>query len=98
MQVISNISRILTTEEQKPSRYDRELCALTFALEQYEFLIIGSKFPVTVSTDHNPVLFFTRKGNLTPSQYKAQMLLTKFSNLPIVHTAATNLTVYSTYT
>ena len=94
MQIISYNSRILTTQEQKLSTYDRELCAITFALSQYEFIIIGSKFPITVFTDHNPILFlFTRKGNLTPRQYKAQMLLTKFSNLQIIHTAGTNLTV-----
>ena len=51
-------------------------------------------FPITVSTDHNPILFlFIREKNLTPSQYKAQMLLTKFSNLQNVHTAGTTLTV-----
>ena len=94
MQIISYNSRILTTQEQKLSTYDRELCAITFALAQYEFIIIGSKFPITIFTDHNPILFlFTRKGNLTPRQYKAQMLLTKFSNLQIIHTAGTNLTV-----
>ena len=94
MQIISYNSRILTTQKQKLSTYDRELCAITFALSQYEFIIIGSKFPITIFTDHNPILFlFTRKGNLTPRQYKAQMLLTKFSNLQIIHTAGTNLTV-----
>ena len=67
MQIISYNSRILTTQEQKLSTYDRELCAITFALSQYEFIIIGSKFPITIFTDHNPILFlFTRKGNLTP--------------------------------
>ena len=94
MQVISYNSRILTTQEQKLSTYDRDFCAITFALSQYEFILIGSKFPITISTDHNPILFFfTRKGNLTPRQYKSQMLLTKFSKLQIIHTAGTNLTV-----
>ena len=94
MQIISYNSRILTTQEQKLSTYDRELCAITFALSQYEFITIGSNFPITVFTDHNPILFlFTRKCNLTPGQYEAQMLLTKFSNLQIIHTAVTNLTV-----
>ena len=94
MQVISYNSRILTTQEQKLSTYDRELCAITFALSQYEFILIGSKFPIIISTDHNPILFlFTRKCNLTPRQYKAQMLLTKISNLQIIRTAGTNLTV-----
>ena len=94
MQIISYNSRILTTQEQKLSTYDRELCAITFALPQYEFIIVGSKFPITIFTHHNPIFFlFTRKGNLTPRQCKGQMLLTKFSNLQIIHTAGTNLTV-----
>ena len=91
MQVISYNSRIFSTQEQKLSTYDRELCAVIFALNTYEFIIIGSKFQITLFTDHNPLLFlFTRKGNLTLRQSKAQMLLTKFFNLRIVHTAGTN--------
>ena len=94
MQVLSFNSRILTTQEQKVLTYDQELCAITFVLSQYVFKIIGSNFPITVLTDHIPILFlFTRKGNLTPRQYKAQMLLTKLSNLQFYHTAGTNLTV-----
>ena len=43
--------------------------------------------------DHNRILFrFTRRGNLTPSQYKAQMLLTEVSDLQTIQTAGTNLT------
>ena len=86
MQVISYNSRILTTLEQKHSTYDRELCAITFALSQHEFIVIGSKFPINIFTDHNPIL--------TPRQFRAQMLLTKFSNLQIIHTAGTNITHY----
>ena len=94
MQVLSYNSRILSTQEQKLSTYDRELCAVLFALKSYEFIIIGSRFPITLFTDHNPILYlFTRKGNLTPRQYKAQILITKFSNLRILHTAGKNLSV-----
>ena len=57
-------------------------------------MIIGSNFPITFFTDHTPILFlFTRKGNLTLRQYKAQKLLTNFSNFQIIRTAGTNLTV-----
>ena len=94
MQVISYNSRILTTQEQKLSTYDRELCAITFALSHYEFIVIDSKFQISIFTDQNPILFlFTRKGNLTPKQNKAQMLLTKVSNLQFINTTGTNLTV-----
>ena len=71
-----------------------EVCAITFALTQYEFMVIGSKVPIFIFTYHNTILFlFTRKGNLTPRQHKAQMLLTKIFNLQNNHTAGTNLTV-----
>ena len=94
MQVTAYNSRILTTQEQKLSTYDRELCAITFALSQYECIVICTKFPITISTDHNPIFFlFYPKGNLTPRQCKAQMLLTKFSNIQTIHTAGTNFTV-----
>ena len=43
MQILSYISRFLTTQEQKLSTYDRELGAITFALSQYELVIIGFK-------------------------------------------------------
>ena len=94
MQVISYNSRIQTTQEQKLSTYDRALCAITFALPHFEFIVIGSKFPTTIFRDHNPILFlFTSEGNLTPRQFKAKVLLTKFSNLQTIHTAGTDLTV-----
>ena len=56
MQVLSYNSRISSTQEQTFSTYDRELCAITFALSHYDFLIIGSKFSTNVFTYHT--LFF----------------------------------------
>ena len=54
MQVISYNSRILSTQESfMNNTYDRELCAVTFALTVFEF--IRSKFPFTLFTDHNLV-------------------------------------------
>ena len=94
MQVLSYYSRISTTQEPKLFTCDTELCAITFALSQYEFLIFGSRLPIIVFTDHNTILFLlTRKRNLFPRQYKTQKLLTKFTNLQIVHTTETNLSV-----
>ena len=58
-EVISYTSRILTTQEQKLSTYDRELCAITFALSQYEFIIFGSKFPITTFTVTTLFFFFS---------------------------------------
>ena len=92
MKVISNNSRILNPQEQKLSTLDRELLGIVHALQIYEFLIIGSPHPKHIFTDHKPLLHcFTKKGNLSPRFYRAQMQLTKFSKLKIIHTPGKNL-------
>ena len=94
MRVISYNSRILNTQEQKLSTLDRELLSIVYALQIYEFLIIGSPHPIYVFTDHKPLLHcFAKKGNLNPRFYRAQMQLTNFSKLKIIHTPGENLTV-----
>ena len=92
--VISYNSRILNPQEQKLSTLDRELLGIVHALQIYEFLIIGSPHPIHIFTDHKPLLHcFTKKGNLSPRFYRAQMQLTKFSKLKIIHTPGKNLSV-----
>ena len=54
--IISYNSRILNTQEQKLSTLDRELLAIVYALQIYEFLIIGSPHPINIFTDHKPLL------------------------------------------
>ena len=94
MRVISYNSRILNTQEQKLSTLDKELLAKVYALQMYEFLIIGSPHPIYIFTDHKPLLHcFAKTGNLSPRFYRAQMQLTKFSELKIIHTPGKNLTV-----
>ena len=62
MRVISYNSRILNTQEQKFSQLDRELLAIVYALQVYEFLINGSPHPIYIFTDHKPLLHcFDRK-------------------------------------
>ena len=50
VKVISYNSRILNTQEQKLSTLDRELLAIVYALQIYEFLIIGSPHPIFIFT------------------------------------------------
>ena len=57
MRVISYNSRILNTQEQKLSTLDRELLAIVYALQIYEFLIIGSLIQFTFSQTRN--LYYT---------------------------------------
>ena len=85
--VISYNSRVLIPHEQKLSTLERELLGIVHALQIYEFIIIGSLHPIHVFTDHKPLLqCFTKKGNLSPRFYRAQMQLTKISKLKIIHT------------
>ena len=80
-------TRILNPQEQKLSTLDRELLGIVHALQIYEFPIIGSPIPIHIFTDHKPLLpCFTKKGNLGPRFYRAQMQLTKFSKLKTIHT------------
>ena len=74
MQIISYNSRLFTESEQKIAIIYRELSAIVYALEIYEFIIIGSKHPITIFTDHKPILsLFARKG-------KDQRLIFPISN------------------
>ena len=56
MRVISYNSRILNTQEQKLSTLDKELFAIVYALQIYEFLIIGSPHLIYIFTDHKSLL------------------------------------------
>ena len=94
MKVISYNTRILNPQEHKLSTLDRELLGIVHGLQIYEFLIIGSPHPIHVYTNHKHLLhWFTKKGNLTPRFYRAQIQLTKFSILKIIHTPGKNLSV-----
>ena len=67
MRVVFYNSRILNAQKQKLSTLDRELLAIVYAIQIYEFLITGSPHPVYIFTDHKPLLHcFAKKGNLSP--------------------------------
>ena len=94
MKVIWYNSRILNQLEQKLSTLDGELLGIVHALQIYDFLIIGSPHPIHIFTDHKLSLHcFTKRGNLSPRFYRAQMQLTKFSKLKIIHIPGKNLSV-----
>ena len=94
MKVVSYNSRILNPQEQKLFTLKRELLGIVHALQIYEFIIIGSPHPIHVFTDQKPLLHcFTKKGNLSPRFYRAQMQLTKFSKLKIIYTPGKNFSV-----
>ena len=85
--VISYIPRIFTTTEQKLCTTFRELIGIVYSLTNYEHIIIGSAHFIKVLKDQKPIIScFTKKGNLSPTFYTAQMQLTKFQRLRISYT------------
>ena len=82
--IVSFNSRIFTPQEQKLSTLMRELTGIIWALQTYEFFVIGSKHPITILTDHKPILYlFSKRGNMNHRFFRYQLILTKFQNLHI---------------
>ena len=97
MNLISANSRLFTQAELRLSTLMRECTAIFYTLTEYEFLILGSKHPTVLFTDHKPIIFlFTQKSNPNHRVYRFQLILMKFPNLHIVWTAGKNLALPDT--
>ena len=57
MNLISAIIRLFTQAELRLSSLMRECTAIIYTLTEYEFLILGSKHPTVLFTDHKPIIF-----------------------------------------
>ena len=57
MSLISANSRLFTQAELRLSTLMRECTAITYTLTEYKFLILGSKHPTILFTDHKHILF-----------------------------------------
>ena len=94
MNLISANSRLFTQAELRLSTLMRECTAM---YSYYEFLILGSKHPTVLFTDHKPInLLFTQKSNPNHRVYRFQLILMKLPNLHIVWTAGKNLALPDT--
>ena len=90
-------SRLFTQAELRLSTLMRECTAIIYTFTEYEFLILGSKHPTGLFTDHKPIIFlFTQKSNPNHRVYRFQIILMKFPNLHIVWTAGKNLALPDT--
>ena len=97
MNLISANSRLFTQAELRLSTIMRESTAIIYTLTEYEFLILGSKHPTVLFTDHKPIIvLFTQKSNPNHRVYRFQLILMKFPNLHIVWTAGKNLALPDT--
>ena len=82
MNLISAKLRLFTQAELRLSTLMRECTAIIYTLKEYEFLILGSKHPTFLFTDHKPIIFlFTQNPNPNHRFYRIQLSLMKFPNL-----------------
>ena len=73
MNLKSANSRLFTQAELRLSTLMRECIAKKYTLTEYDFLILGSKHPTVLFTDHKPIIFpFTQKSNPNHSVYRFQ--------------------------
>ena len=97
MNLISANFRLFTQAELRLSTLMRECTAIIYTLTEYEFLMLGSKHPTVLFTDHKPIIFlFTQKSNPNHRVYRFQLNLMKFPILHIVWTAGKNLALPDT--
>ena len=79
MNLISANSRLFTQAEPRLSTLMRECTAIIYTLTEYEFLILGSKHPTVLFTDHKLKNFlFTQKSNPHYRFYRFLLILRKF--------------------
>ena len=70
----------------------RELCAVAYALEICDIIIVGSKHPITVFADHKPIISLSAlQGPINQKLFSYQLIFTKLSNLVIFWTRDKNL-------
>ena len=85
MNLISAISRLFTQAELRLPTLMRECTAIIYTLTEYEFLILGSKHPTVLFTDHKPIIIlFTQKSYPIHRVYRFRLTLMKFPKLHIV--------------
>ena len=95
--LISANSQLFTQAELRLSTLMRECTAIKYTLTEYEFLILGSKHPTVLFTDHKPIIIlFTQKSNPNHRVHRFQLILMDFPNLHIFWTAGKNLALPDT--
>ena len=69
MNLISANSRLLTQAELRLSTLMRECTGIIYTLTKYEFLILGSKHPTVLFTDHKPINFFLHRNQIQTIEF-----------------------------
>ena len=75
MNLILANSRLFTQAVLRLSTLMRECTAILYTLTEYDFLILGSKHPTVLFTDHKPIIFlFTQKSKPNHGVYRFQLI------------------------
>ena len=97
MKLISANSRLFIQAKLRLSTLMREFTAIIITLTEYEFLILRSKHPTVLFTDHKPIIFLLpQESNPNHRVYRFQLILMKIPYLHRVWTAGKNLALPDT--
>jgi hypothetical protein len=75
---VSFYSRKLSPAEINYEIHDKELLAIIVCFEQWRHLLLGSKHPITVFTDHKNLVYFTSTKRLNRRQARWSLFLSDF--------------------
>jgi hypothetical protein len=65
---ITYFSKSLLPAEQNYDIYDRELLVIIYTLKANRHLLLGTKYPILIRTDHNNLQYFKSPQKITPRQ------------------------------
>ena len=93
---VAYASRGLTDTETRYSQIEKELLAVTWAMEKFNYYVYGT-MSVTVETDHLPLLAIHKKGlNSAPKRLQRMLLRLQRYNYDLVYRPGTALVVADT--
>lgn len=79
---------LFSKTQQRYSTIEKEALALLLALQHFEVYVGGSPLPLTVYTDHNPLVFLLRMANSNQRLMRWSLVVQGF-NIDIRHKKGT---------
>ena len=93
LDLLSTASGVLSQAELRSPSIIREVNAVTYAINQYEEYILGTKKPAYILTDANAISFLKRSKNSSSRFFEQCILLTSYPNLEPVFIPGRFLTI-----
>lgn len=81
---VSFFSKKFSKSQQNYSTIEKEALALLLALQHFEVYLGGSNSPITVYTDHNPLVFLMRMSNSNQRLMRWSLIVQEY-NIDIRH-------------